>query len=51
MFSLFAAGGYLGLFFIISHNFEGVSVYKAGEVYDKSWAKRQIEGSSTVGGR
>lgn len=44
--SLFIGGFYLGINFIISHNFEGVSYERK-----KDWAIQQVETSSTVGGR
>jgi fatty acid desaturase (delta-4 desaturase) len=46
--SLAVGGIYLGLNFIISHNFEGV---KNNRVASSDWAISQIESSSTVGGR
>lgn len=63
MFITLAVGGfYLGINFIISHNFEGVSYIIPKETNDehinthnndtdRDWAIQQIETSSTVGGR
>jgi fatty acid desaturase len=52
---LAVGGGYLGLNFIISHNFEGVkTVLKDSDRSKhakKDWAVEQVETSSTVGGR
>lgn len=45
--ALTVGGFYLGINFIISHNFEGVKKIEN----DKDWAISQIETSSTVGGR
>jgi len=48
--SLAVGGGYLGINFIISHNFEGVK--HANDNYkEKDWSIIQVETSSTVGGR
>jgi len=47
--SLAVGGIYLGVNFIISHNFEGVLNSSANASAD--WAISQIESSSTVGGR
>lgn len=44
---LVTGGLYLGVNFIISHNFEGVKKIKMS----KDWAIAQVETSSTVGGR
>lgn len=46
--SLAVGGIYLGLNFIISHNFEGV---RNNDAAITNWAISQIESSSTVGGR
>ena len=46
--SLAVGGIYLGLNFIISHNFEGV---RNNDAAMTNWAISQIESSSTVGGR
>lgn len=52
--TLTVGGFYLGINFIISHNFEGVK-YGTNDKIDKinkiDWAISQIETSSTVGGR
>jgi len=48
--TLAVGGFYLGINFIISHNFEGVS-YISSSNQKKDWAFHQIETSSTVGGR
>lgn len=47
--SLLVGGFYLGINFIISHNFEGVSYIIPNN--KKDWAIQQVETSSTVGGR
>jgi len=50
--SLAVGGIYLGLNFIISHNFEGVKNNSIADTdTDTDWAISQIESSSTVGGR
>ena len=50
--SLAVGGIYLGLNFIISHNFEGVKNNRvASSSSPNDWAISQIESSSTVGGR
>ena len=51
--SLAVGGIYLGVNFIISHNFEGVlnNSAKAAKAAKADWAISQIESSSTVGGR
>ena len=46
--SLAVGGIYLGLNFIISHNFEGV---RNNDAAMTNWAISQVESSSTVGGR
>jgi len=54
IFTTLAVGGfYLGINFIISHNFEGVSYKIPNDEKDikKNWVIQQIESSSTVGGR
>jgi fatty acid desaturase (delta-4 desaturase) len=48
--SLAVGGAYLGINFIISHNFEGVSNNTTNN-NSNDWAISQIESSSTVGGR
>lgn len=48
--SMFMAAGYLGFFFILSHNFVGVEQLPA-DIKKKDWAKVQIETSSNVGGK
>lgn len=48
--TLAVGGFYLGINFIISHNFEGVS-YNMRNTKSPDWAIEQIETSSTVGGR
>jgi fatty acid desaturase (delta-4 desaturase) len=47
---LAVGGGYLGINFIISHNFEGVK-HMNKNYGQKDWSVTQIETSSTVGGR
>ena len=50
--SLAVGGLYLGINFIISHNFEGVNNNtNEGIAPTEDWAISQIESSSTVGGR
>jgi acyl-lipid (7-3)-desaturase (Delta-4 desaturase) len=49
--SLAVGGIYLGLNFIISHNFEGVKNNNATTATADNWAISQVESSSTVGGR
>jgi len=49
--SLAVGGIYLGLNFIISHNFEGVKNNNAATATTDNWAISQVESSSTVGGR
>jgi linoleoyl-CoA desaturase len=50
--TLTVGGFYLGINFIISHNFEGVKNYDDnGNGNANDWAISQIETSSTVGGR
>jgi fatty acid desaturase (delta-4 desaturase) len=50
--TLVVGGLYLGLNFIISHNFEGVKkIIYENTSYRKDWALLQAETSSTVGGR
>jgi fatty acid desaturase (delta-4 desaturase) len=53
--SLAVGGAYLGINFIISHNFEGVSNNTTNTTNtttnNNDWAISQIESSSTVGGR
>jgi fatty acid desaturase (delta-4 desaturase) len=49
--SLAVGGIYLGLNFIISHNFEGVKNNNTATATTDNWAISQIESSSTVGGR
>jgi fatty acid desaturase len=48
--SLLVGGAYLGINFIISHNFEGVK-HLDHQYTEKDWCITQIETSSTVGGR
>jgi len=49
--TLIVGGLYLGLNFIISHNFEGVKSFIYDKTEKKDWALLQAETSSTVGGR
>lgn len=50
--TLLIGGAYLGINFIISHNFEGVKPIMTVYSQDKKdWARVQVESSSTVGGR
>ena len=49
--TLFVGGVYLGINFIISHNFEGVKNISLDENKKYDWAFTQVETSSTVGGR
>lgn len=49
--SLAVGGIYLGLNFIISHNFEGVKNNNVAVATADNWAISQVESSSTVGGR
>jgi fatty acid desaturase (delta-4 desaturase) len=48
--TLLVGGAYLGINFIISHNFEGVK-HLDHQYTEKDWCITQIETSSTVGGR
>ena len=45
------AGFYLGVFFAISHNFEGVEVVTLEQSKQSSWLRRQAKTSSTVCGQ
>jgi fatty acid desaturase (delta-4 desaturase) len=50
--TLIIGGAYLGINFIISHNFEGVRPIMTQYNKDKKdWERQQVESSSTVGGR
>jgi len=49
--SLAVGGIYLGHYFIISHNFEGVKNNNTATATADNWAISQVESSSTVGGR
>ena len=51
MLTLVIGGIYLGINFIISHNFEGVKNISLNENKKYDWVITQIETSSTVGGR